>query len=51
MTGPSTENFPQQQGGLLAIAGGTLLAVALLGVLPLRGRTGETRGSLRPATG
>jgi hypothetical protein len=40
MTDPSSENFPQQQGGQLAIAGGTLLALALLGVLYFLGGFG-----------
>jgi hypothetical protein len=41
MSDPSSQEFPQQEGGLLAIAGGTLAALALLGLLYFLGGFGS----------
>jgi hypothetical protein len=41
MSDPSSKEFPQQEGGLPAIAAGTLAALALLGLLYFLGGFGS----------
>jgi hypothetical protein len=43
MSAPSSREFPQQEGGLLAIACGTLAALALLGLLYVLGGFGSPK--------